>query len=223
MPSSALAYLDYEQEPERPVRSISQPIPAAAPTVDYAWTDVTTDAPNTSFGILAGTWESDPSLTFATALSFSSVAFSLPAERHAVAYEPKRTPHSAAVEGAGNEPAWIEPTVLRLAELLGLPEGWDSYRAKAIQGRVVSAALHLLESAALPYIPAPIVVPTADGGIQFEWHDLGLDIELEVHPAEAPQLFFRDRRSGEEWDQQLEADLGPLSKVLATVAERVGR
>lgn len=122
---------------------------------------------------------------------------------------------------AAQTPAWREPTVLGLEKILQLPEGWDSYGASRVQENVANSALHLLESTAGDNAPAPIVVPTSDGGVQFEWHVRGLDIELAVPPHEAPELFFRDRSSGTEWDRELGADLGPLSKALKFLAERV--
>lgn len=147
------------------------------------------------------------------------------ADPHSVTYvvQPESKPHAAAVEAAAQEPAWKEPVVLRLVELLQLPERWDSYEARRIQGKAVSSALYLLESSAGHHTPMPSIVPTADGGIQLEWHALGVDMELVVSPAEAPQLFFRDRRTAEEWERELGADLGPLSMALRILAERAGQ
>ena len=39
-------------------------------------------------------------------------------------------------------------------------------------------------------MPAPDVVPTYEGGVQFEWHRNGIDIEIEIHEKE--YLFFED-------------------------------
>lgn len=133
-----------------------------------------------------------------------------------------KSPSTATMEAA-EEPRWRERTVLGLAKILGLSAGWDSYGAPRIQTRAVNLALHLLESAARDDAPAPIVVPTSDGGVQLEWHAWGLDVELEVPPQETPQLLFRDRRSAQEWEREVGADLGPLSEVLKILAERAGQ
>ena len=121
------------------------------------------------------------------------------------------------------EPRWLVPTVCALTRILDLPEGWNSYGAPRIQARAANTALDLLGSSAQDDSPAPIVVPTADGGVQLEWHAWGLDIELDVSPSEAPQLFFRDRRSNEIQEKQLTANLTPLFQALKVLAERAAR
>jgi len=135
----------------------------------------------------------------------------------------RTTPHAASMAAAPEEPAWKEPTVFRLAEVLCLPAGWDSYGAPRIDRHAVSSALALLESAAPEEMPAPLVVPVSDGGVQLEWHAWGLDVELEVPPAATTaQLFFRDRRivQEQEENQELGADLTALSTALKVLTER---
>lgn len=131
-------------------------------------------------------------------------------------------PASTAMETA-LEPAWKEPAVLGLAKVLSLGEGWDSYGAPRIQQHAANSALELLESAAGDALPPPAVVPTSEGGVQLEWHAWGLDVELVVSPSDAPELFFRDRRSEAEWEAELGADLARLREALTTLTERAGR
>lgn len=122
---------------------------------------------------------------------------------------------------ATEQPRWLGPTIGALMRALELPDGWNSYRAPRIQARAVNTALDLLRSSAQDDSPPPIVVPTAEGGVQLEWHAWGLDVELDVSPVAPPQLFFRDRRAAEGIrEQELTTNLEPLHRALKVLAER---
>ena len=58
--------------------------------------------------------------------------------------------------------------------LLDLKAGWDSYGAKPINPSAVAAAKNFLRMVQ--------VVPTNKGGVQFEWHCYGVDVEVEFGP-----------------------------------------
>jgi hypothetical protein len=84
-------------------------------------------------------------------------------------------------------PRWLEPTLRTVGGLADLEPDWDSHGARAIDPRVLREAIDLLRSLMRGSTPAPAVVPLADGGIQLEWHAVGLDLEIAVHrfgPAE---------------------------------------
>jgi len=68
-----------------------------------------------------------------------------------------------------------------MAYLLNLEEGWDSYGAKKISLVAIAEAGRLLEQLDLP---EPQIVPCSDGGVQLEWHQNGLDIELCISAVE---------------------------------------
>lgn len=122
---------------------------------------------------------------------------------------------------ATEHPRWLGPTVGALMRVLELPDGWDSYRAPRIDVRAVNTALDLLRSSAHDDSPPPIVVPTAEGGVQLEWHAWGLDVELDVSPVALPQLFFRDRRAVDGIrEHELTTNLEPLNRALKVLAER---
>ena len=70
-----------------------------------------------------------------------------------------------------------------LQKLAGLPAGWDSYGARPLNPRAVSRSVRLLTSIVPPDAPEPTVVPTRDGGVQFEWHRRGIDVEVRVPPV----------------------------------------
>ena len=57
----------------------------------------------------------------------------------------------------------------RRAELLALPENWDSYKARTPSATAIDAACSFS------------LVPLPDGDIQMEWHIGGVDIEIEFN------------------------------------------
>ena len=83
----------------------------------------------------------------------------------------------------------------QLQSLLRMELGWDSYGAQAVSPRAVETALAFLSR--LLALPQPSIVPTPAGGIQLEWHDGRVDIEIECSPEGHAQLSAEDVASGE--------------------------
>jgi hypothetical protein len=102
-----------------------------------------------------------------------------------------------------NLPSWLEPTLDTVEGLLRLPKNWDHRGAREISLAVAKHSLVLLGMTAPFRLPAPDVVPTVTGGLQFEWHQHNLDIELEVEPNLRTQLYWRDRTTAQEEEAEL--------------------
>src|SRR5436190_7523309 len=83
----------------------------------------------------------------------------------------------------GQAATWAAPVVLRVLQLFDLRDGWDGGSARALNLQAVDVGLHVLSQLLQPWSPAPAVVPTAAGGLQFEWHDQGIDLEIGVDPS----------------------------------------
>jgi hypothetical protein len=120
----------------------------------------------------------------------------------------------------GEQPAWLEPTIRVMAELLRLPENWSSYPARPVEPEAVAWALDLLSRAMQPHTPAPSVIPTSRGDVELEWHTRGID--LEVHAASPGQVYvyYEDHVRGKEEELELGADLSPLVDILAELSRR---
>ena len=69
----------------------------------------------------------------------------------------------------------------KLAELMGLPDGWDGYRAGPIAPDTARLVWRVLDTVCTDATPQPHLVPGSDGSVQIEWHD-PVDIELQVMP-----------------------------------------
>jgi len=74
--------------------------------------------------------------------------------------------------------------------LLRLEDGWDSYKARRPSPRSIEFALSFLREAIDFFLddgvemPAPFLVPTLRGGVQFEWRVGNRELELEIQEPE---------------------------------------
>lgn len=124
------------------------------------------------------------------------------------------------VEVVEDPPAWVEPTVRSLGQLLRLAANWDTYGGRPVDPNCVAAALDLVFGTFTDDTPTPSVVPTNGGGLQFEWHTRGADLELEFRSATRLLGLFEDQITGESWEKDLTSDLEPFAKALSTLSQR---
>src|SRR5205823_7779264 len=111
----------------------------------------------------------------------------------------------------------ILPTI---CQFLDLPIGWDGYAGQPLKLETGMFALKVLNGIMTSQVPVPDVVPTGNGGIQFEWH--GEDFELEIYFA-APydcELWYSDHRSGVEDTMTLSSDFGQLARLVTRLRDR---
>lgn len=93
---------------------------------------------------------------------------------------------------------WLDQTVSELVRLLWLPEGWNSDNPERINPRAVERILELLLAILESDSPPPIVVPTTRAGVQVEWHQNGIDLEIESFNSSKVEYYFSDSRGEKE-------------------------
>ena len=125
-----------------------------------------------------------------------------------------------AVEIVFEPPGWVEPTVGSLERLLRLGPDWDTYGGSPVDPKCVAAALELASGTFRDDTPAPSVVPTSRGGLQFEWHTGGADLEIEFLSATRVCGLFEDQVTGVCWEKDLTSDLGPLVEAISVLTRR---
>ncbi len=86
----------------------------------------------------------------------------------------------ASHRGPRSRPQWLEPTMRAVADLATLEHDWDSYGAPPIDSVLLVAGASLLLLTMRDNTPPPAVVPTSRGGLAFEWHTRGIDLEIEI-------------------------------------------
>lgn len=111
---------------------------------------------------------------------------------------------------------WIRSAVARVSSLTALAPGWDSYGAPPVEADSALQAVEFLLGVALPHLPPPAIVPLSDGGIQLEWHEGGVDLEISFSDRE-PGVYVEDRDGGE----AAELPLDQAARVLARFAARL--
>lgn len=117
-----------------------------------------------------------------------------------------------------DEPAWLFPTLKAMAGVLALPSNWDSYGARPMDLGAFSTALRTLDRVMGKDTLAPTVVPTAEGGIQFEWHTHGIDLEIEIPPVGPSYASFQNRQDNTEWEGDLSINLERLRDVMSRLS-----
>lgn len=79
-------------------------------------------------------------------------------------------------------PSRFSPLAAEVRGFLDLEADWDSYGARRVQWDAARKAFELLAQLGED-LPVPSVVPTAAGGLQFEWGGDGDVVEIEVGPT----------------------------------------
>ena len=120
----------------------------------------------------------------------------------------------------GSPPAWVEPTLKTLGQLVLLRPGWDSYGARPVDPARAWAVWPLLTSVMREDSPPPAVVPTGRGGVQLEWHTGGVDIEVEVTATGLVDVSCEDPTTGETWDEEGVTDFAPLAAWVKKLSGR---
>lgn len=127
------------------------------------------------------------------------------------------------IELEGSAPAWFLPTIDSFAQLLALPEDWNSYGARRVDPESIASAISLLFSIMRDDSPPPVVIPTRRGGVQLEWHLRGIDLEVELLARGPILVCSEDLIEHTEWEAELTADLDPIRKVLQELSSRRSR
>ncbi len=124
-------------------------------------------------------------------------------------YQPERIAKVQIQSSVG--PAWLAEVVARLERLR------PGHCEEAVPDEVLVDALRALTEFLPLDAPAPAVAPTGQGGLQFEWHRGGWDVEVEFHQADA-YAWAENLTSGERWSGPLAEHLEDLRTMMRVVA-----
>ena len=94
-------------------------------------------------------------------------------------------------------PNWHRDALSKVISLVELPENWDGYGSEPLRHDTAMFALQVLSAVMQPRTPMPEIVPSA-GGVQFEWHERGIDLELHVTAPYEWEIWFEDLRGEHE-------------------------
>lgn len=122
--------------------------------------------------------------------------------------------------GADPERKWQVEVLDKLLKFVRLPPGWDGYGSPAPKWDAGLFALSVLNSIMRPRTPLPQIVPTAVGGVQLEWHEKDIDLELHITAPYRCEVWFEDHRDGTHLSDDLSADLSALGSPIEALTLR---
>lgn len=134
-------------------------------------------------------------------------------------FRPRSYRRPTLVEAAIPASDWREAVEARLRRLQKYELGWDGYQGKPPRSAVIEFARSILSSVMKPSVEAPSIVPLSGGGLQLEWHNGGLDIEVTIYAPFQAELTveYHDGREAAE-ELPLVADFSELGAVLEELA-----
>ena len=104
-------------------------------------------------------------------------------------------------------PEWYAGIFAKLDTFLALESNWDSYGAPPLDLGALAQARLILSLISQFKMPKPSVLATSKGGVQFEWHTLRYDMEIEIAPSNELSLFFEEVGQKEPFEKEHATDL----------------
>lgn len=121
--------------------------------------------------------------------------------------------------GNGNEPSCMWSVFNLFRELACLQSNWDSYGSQPLSASVVRRSCKLLPLLLSDESAIPNLIPTRDGGIQFEWHRGGIDVELKIPRTGPISYLIADANTGAEQEAEGTVDLAAIREALDRVSK----
>lgn len=112
-------------------------------------------------------------------------------------------------------PTWVYPTLEASARLLLLPFNWDGEGAPPIQASAITSAFQALSRFMAESSSIPQWTPTRIGGVQLDWHENGIDLEMAFDPnGFNDYAVFADQTDpAADWDGEVSSNLARLSNI----------
>lgn len=95
-------------------------------------------------------------------------------------------------------PPWFWRLVAESNVLLQLPAGWNSHNAAPVPPDAAATALDIVVRALLMGAPYPHITPLSSGGLQIEWHEPDIEIEVAVDGEGIVTVWYDDSQVGTE-------------------------
>ena len=121
---------------------------------------------------------------------------------------------------SGGDRKWQVEVLTPLLRFVHNPVGWDSYQGQPLRWDAGLFALSVLNTVMRQRTPIPHVVPSAAGGVQLEWHEKDIDLELHITAPYEVELWYEDHRTGQRLATDLSNDLSALATPIAELTSR---
>ncbi|MCB1466215.1 MAG: hypothetical protein KDK08_03500 [Rhizobiaceae bacterium] len=118
--------------------------------------------------------------------------------------------------------AWVNELEERFDVLTSLRRGWDGYAGVPVSFTCAQFAANLIERLYTRALPAPQLVPMANGTMRLEWHMNEFDVEVDVLGPYDVVAYRADLLNDSEDEIEIQTDFTELSEWIAALAtERV--
>jgi hypothetical protein len=115
-------------------------------------------------------------------------------------------------------PPWLGPSIQSIGRLMMLPRNWDFDDAPPVHVPSAQSALEGLSLFMTDNTAPPQWTPTRSGGLQVDWHQNGIDLEIAfdcVHPG--GYVVLSDLRNQDaDWEGPLTSNLEKLRSIAET-------
>jgi len=115
-------------------------------------------------------------------------------------------------------PSWISPLLDEIVELLWLEENWFSYGAHKIELGIVISVFNFIGTLVENNSPKPLVGPTVDGGVQLEWHNNGITLEIEFVSPSTIEILYVENDQYHEWSELIGKPSERLLEAIRRIA-----
>lgn len=130
------------------------------------------------------------------------------------------SPPSPATTIRDQPAAEVIAAINRIASLTTLREGWDGHTGKPVTLGIATYSLQILLAIMKPSLPSPSIVPLASGGLQFEWHRNGWDVEIEILSPNHVQAWAHNLQTGQISETTMTTDVSALYYFMQPLLQR---
>lgn len=117
-------------------------------------------------------------------------------------------------------PKWHHEALTRISTLINRPRNWDSYGSAPLRHDTGMFALQVLLNVMQPRTPMPSIVPSATG-VQFEWHEADIDLELHVTAPYEWEIWFQDHTGQHQpVSEELSSNFALASEAVSILTKR---
>jgi len=116
--------------------------------------------------------------------------------------------------------AWEREITNRISNLMKLQDNWDGYKSPPPRDDVGTFALTVMKQVMQPETPVPQVVPSAGGGLQLEWHEKDIDLEVNFSAPYECDLWVEDYRTGRCVSKGLTNEFSELKEAIVLLTTR---
>jgi hypothetical protein len=116
-----------------------------------------------------------------------------------------------------DKPHWLESVERQIAELRSLPFGWDAFGAGPLRHDVLWFALSVLDAVMSDDTPPPHITPMSHEGIMLEWHQNGIDFEIEIERPGEAYVTYEDGGTGAYQHWTVRTNMSSLAHMIERI------